>query len=169
MLSRLWIVCGFCLFLLVSVRPAHAAVEFCNQLTSPLEVAFAYPKTASQWASKGWYVLTAGECQIIHAGDDPGMQGDKATYYYYAVSFMGKNQLTWAGADSMPDARTFCMKNEAFDLDRNDTPCEQQGLVGRSYLPMEVTVSPGQKHVLQFRNAGSSAPPAADSKGTPGQ
>lgn len=119
---------------------AHAWLQFCNETSVSLKVAYKHwlPEClagGTGWRSKGYWTIAPGQCKVVQGGT---LQSDKLSrYYYYRAESAdgrvwgdGTGTITWNRANTsfeddscilincrLPDGRTCYTKLPASKID----------------------------------------------------
>ncbi len=111
----------------LSIAPAQAGYEYCNNTSYVLKSAIAY-QDAGNWKSRGWWTLLPGKCRTILPQDLK-----ERTYYTYAESVPGHRGGIKYFAGNIP----FCTKEGFYTIEGRDE-CTTQGFSAGSFVKVEV-------------------------------
>ena len=108
---------------LVVPAAAEAGLKFCNKTENKIWVAVAYhSKDKSDWVSRGWWTVEAGQCQTAIA---ESLQG--RYYYYYAEDDTG----SWSGDF------VFCTTDKKFEIEGAEN-CKTRGYDAEGFREVDV-------------------------------
>lgn len=130
---------------LMGVRPAAAAMVFCNRTQQPLEAALGHREHNDDgdiWVSEGWWRIEPGQCSRVY-----GQPLTERFYFYHATALSpneaGRKPNVWQGKYQ------FCTDTKAFRIE-GDGDCEGRGYKVKGF--QQIDLGPNSKdYSLDFK------------------
>ncbi len=128
------------------VRPAQAALEFCNRTQEQLESAIAYrgmtPDDHEDWISEGWWLIEPGQCTKVY-----GKPLDQRFFFYYAratATHDRREPYVWTS-----DKYKFCIDTKAFRI-IGDGQCDERKYQVKGF--QQIDIGPNVRdYTLEFK------------------